>query len=280
MNGWSRRILLLAADPGEGRFTQPTAAVQTWRPERVLMPHRGPSMLSFVSSTPRQPPVTTGCARGRYSIRACAQLSLHRYPAFQYGVRRRRQGWVDRSCLHSRIRNCCRQLAARNAVMPPTRGWSIPATRCMSARAARPTRSAQSTRRSTGSTALSRGSSCVAAASPTCCARSASGWTGARSICASTWISSIRPAPRACALRLGAACRPARAWDRCAGGTAFRRLRHQHGQPAARRRRHDRVSRRQLSAPVPDPAMQAAAIDPALTAPAHAELECPVAVAG
>ena len=32
------RILLLAAYPGEGRFTHPTAAVQTWRPELVFMP--------------------------------------------------------------------------------------------------------------------------------------------------------------------------------------------------------------------------------------------------
>ncbi len=44
-DGRFRRILLLAAYPGEGRFTQPTAAVQTWRPELVFMPqsgHRGP----------------------------------------------------------------------------------------------------------------------------------------------------------------------------------------------------------------------------------------------
>ncbi len=39
MNGRFRRILLLATHPGEGRFTQPTAAVQTWRPELVFMPH-------------------------------------------------------------------------------------------------------------------------------------------------------------------------------------------------------------------------------------------------
>jgi hypothetical protein len=35
--GRNRRILLLAAYPGDGRFTQPTAAVQTWRPELVFM---------------------------------------------------------------------------------------------------------------------------------------------------------------------------------------------------------------------------------------------------
>jgi len=34
-----RRIFLLAAHPGEGRFTQPTAAAQAWRPELVFMPH-------------------------------------------------------------------------------------------------------------------------------------------------------------------------------------------------------------------------------------------------
>jgi hypothetical protein len=39
------RILLLAAYPGEGRFTQPTAAVQTWRPELVFMPRIGLSFL-------------------------------------------------------------------------------------------------------------------------------------------------------------------------------------------------------------------------------------------
>ena len=32
------RIFLLAARPGEGRFTQPTAAAQAWRPELVFMP--------------------------------------------------------------------------------------------------------------------------------------------------------------------------------------------------------------------------------------------------
>jgi len=34
-----RRIFLLATRPGEGRFTQPTAAAQAWRPELVFMPH-------------------------------------------------------------------------------------------------------------------------------------------------------------------------------------------------------------------------------------------------
>src|SRR5260370_42405278 len=38
----NRRILLLAANPGEGRFTQPTAAIQTWQPELVFMPQSGP----------------------------------------------------------------------------------------------------------------------------------------------------------------------------------------------------------------------------------------------
>ena len=37
-NGRNRRILLLAAHPGEGRLPHPTAAVQTWRPELVSMP--------------------------------------------------------------------------------------------------------------------------------------------------------------------------------------------------------------------------------------------------
>jgi hypothetical protein len=31
------RIFLLAANPGEGRFAQPTAAAQAWRRELVLM---------------------------------------------------------------------------------------------------------------------------------------------------------------------------------------------------------------------------------------------------
>ena len=34
----NRRIFLLAAHPGEGLFTQPTAAAQAWRPELVFMP--------------------------------------------------------------------------------------------------------------------------------------------------------------------------------------------------------------------------------------------------
>ena len=37
---YRHRILLLAAYPGDGRFTQPTAAVQTWRPELVFMPQK------------------------------------------------------------------------------------------------------------------------------------------------------------------------------------------------------------------------------------------------
>jgi hypothetical protein len=39
-----RRILLLAAHPGEGRFTQPTAAAQAWRPELVFLRHLGHSL--------------------------------------------------------------------------------------------------------------------------------------------------------------------------------------------------------------------------------------------
>jgi hypothetical protein len=34
-----RRILLLAAHPGEGRLTQPTAATQAWGREPLFMPH-------------------------------------------------------------------------------------------------------------------------------------------------------------------------------------------------------------------------------------------------
>ena len=34
-----RRFFLLVAHLGGGRFTRPTAAVQTWRPELVFMPH-------------------------------------------------------------------------------------------------------------------------------------------------------------------------------------------------------------------------------------------------
>src|SRR5262249_11408991 len=32
-----------ATRPGEGRFTQPTAAAQAWRPELIFMPHLGHS---------------------------------------------------------------------------------------------------------------------------------------------------------------------------------------------------------------------------------------------
>jgi hypothetical protein len=41
-NGRNRRIFLLAAHPGDGRFTQPTAAAQAWRPELVFMPPKPP----------------------------------------------------------------------------------------------------------------------------------------------------------------------------------------------------------------------------------------------
>jgi hypothetical protein len=37
-NGSLRRIFLLAAHPSEGRFTQPIAVVQAWRPELGFMP--------------------------------------------------------------------------------------------------------------------------------------------------------------------------------------------------------------------------------------------------
>jgi len=37
-----RRILLLAAHPGEGRLTQPTAATQAWGREPLFMPHSSP----------------------------------------------------------------------------------------------------------------------------------------------------------------------------------------------------------------------------------------------
>jgi len=45
VNGGKRRIFLLAAHPGEGRFTKSTAAVQAWQPEMVFMPYtcRSPS---------------------------------------------------------------------------------------------------------------------------------------------------------------------------------------------------------------------------------------------
>jgi hypothetical protein len=42
-NGRLRRIFLLAVDPGEGRFAEPTAATQAWRRELVFMPHLGHS---------------------------------------------------------------------------------------------------------------------------------------------------------------------------------------------------------------------------------------------
>jgi len=35
---YRHRIFLLAADPGEGRFAEPAAAVQASRPELVFMP--------------------------------------------------------------------------------------------------------------------------------------------------------------------------------------------------------------------------------------------------
>ena len=38
---WNRRIFLLAAHPGEGLFSQQTAAAQAWRPELVFMPLLG-----------------------------------------------------------------------------------------------------------------------------------------------------------------------------------------------------------------------------------------------
>jgi hypothetical protein len=41
-NGSFRRIFLLAAHPGEGPLTEPTAGAQPWPRERVLMPHKRP----------------------------------------------------------------------------------------------------------------------------------------------------------------------------------------------------------------------------------------------
>ena len=37
-DGRFRRVLPVAADPGEGRFIEPTAATQAWRRELVFMP--------------------------------------------------------------------------------------------------------------------------------------------------------------------------------------------------------------------------------------------------
>ena len=42
-NGRSRRISLVALRPGEGRLTEPTAAIQPWRQELVFMPLKRPS---------------------------------------------------------------------------------------------------------------------------------------------------------------------------------------------------------------------------------------------
>jgi hypothetical protein len=36
-----RRVSLIPVRPGEGRLTEPTTAVQTWRPELVFMSHTG-----------------------------------------------------------------------------------------------------------------------------------------------------------------------------------------------------------------------------------------------
>jgi hypothetical protein len=44
INDGLRRILLLAAHPGERRLTKPTAVAQAWRPELVFMPRSGRSL--------------------------------------------------------------------------------------------------------------------------------------------------------------------------------------------------------------------------------------------
>ena len=60
-NGWSRRIFLLAIDPGEGRFAEPIAATQARRSELVFMPEavekrgiRGGRRAAFRMGRPRR----------------------------------------------------------------------------------------------------------------------------------------------------------------------------------------------------------------------------------
>jgi hypothetical protein len=76
LNGCSRRILLLAAHPGEGRFTHPTSAVQTWRPALVFMPQSGhlPDAASSAMGQLVVVPFTQGPAVG-YSMTSSARAS-------------------------------------------------------------------------------------------------------------------------------------------------------------------------------------------------------------
>ena len=39
---WFRRVSLIPVRPGEGRLTEPTAVIRSWRRERVFMPHKRP----------------------------------------------------------------------------------------------------------------------------------------------------------------------------------------------------------------------------------------------
>ena len=65
-----RRTFLLAARPGEGPFTQPTAGAQAWRPQLVFMPHsRRPSSARGLAGLDGYLPLAPRVSSVRYPIR-------------------------------------------------------------------------------------------------------------------------------------------------------------------------------------------------------------------
>ena len=108
-NGGNRRIFLLAAHPGEGRFTQPTTAAQAWRPELVFMPlkrrcrcDRGTAQSGgfrpFVATAANgevAPTPDPWCPRPGTAIFSCVEpVIIIRFPAI---------GRPRRACQHRRL---------------------------------------------------------------------------------------------------------------------------------------------------------------------------------
>jgi hypothetical protein len=102
-NGRNRRHLVIAARSGQGRFTQPTAAFQTWRPELVFMP----SKATFrEAAMPAWPDIDMRHARACGSANRDAPLRMSRIPERVDGTRQ--------TCEGSHIRQTSRGGGTRN----------------------------------------------------------------------------------------------------------------------------------------------------------------------
>jgi hypothetical protein len=74
-----RRILLLAAHPREGRFTQPTTAAQVWRLELVFLPPELPFMTAPADGrVGSQADIRTGLLHMRSGCSSCGDIAVQK----------------------------------------------------------------------------------------------------------------------------------------------------------------------------------------------------------